>query len=312
MSAPLISVVLPTYRRPDLLRHCLASLLNQTYSACEIVVGRREDDAESARVIADFAGPNDSIVQEAIVGPSDNLVCSLNAALSLTHGRLVALTDDDAEFPPDWLARLIPFFGDPTIGGVGGKDIQATNPGAAETVGKLQWFGRIIGNHHLAIGPVRDVDVLKGVNCCFRGDELRQIGFDRRLRGQGNVSNWELGVCFAFTRRGYRLVFDPSLEIIHHTGPRQDGDTNNRGGFNGPAHADAVFNETLLLMEHLPRIRRIGFSLWAFLIGTRSAPGLLQLVRIFLKHGNWQTARKRFFFTMRGRWKAAKPCPEDC
>ncbi|EMI15577.1 glycosyl transferase, group 2 family protein [Rhodopirellula maiorica SM1] len=278
-----ISVILPTYQRPGLLRLCLASLLQQTLPACQIIVGRRENDFDSAAVIAEFAQQSDGLVRDAIVGPNDNLVCSMNAALAMTTGQLVALTDDDAEFPPDWLQRMVVVFDDESIGGFGGRDIQATNPGEAETVGKLQWFGRIVGNHHLAIGPVRDVDVLKGVNCCFRGDVLREIKFDRRLRGLGNVSNWELAVCFAFARRGYRLVFDPSLEVVHHTGPRQDGDSNNRGGFNGAAHSDSVFNETLLVREHLPLLGRIGFAAWCLLIGTGSTPGLLQFPRLIAK-----------------------------
>lgn len=233
VNRPTISIVLPTFRRPELLRRCLDTLLTQTHPACEIIVGRREGDIDSAKILAQYKSRSGGLVRDAVVGRDDNLVASMNAALALSTGSLVALTDDDAEFPSDWLERMVSLFHDPSVGGAGGKDIQAANPGEATKVGLLQWFGRIIGNHHLGIGPVRDVDVLKGVNCCFRGDELRAIGFDRRLRGLGNVSNWELAVCFAFARQGYRLVFDPSLEIIHHTGPRFDDDTNNRGIFNG-------------------------------------------------------------------------------
>jgi GT2 family glycosyltransferase len=264
-------------------------------------VGRREGDVESAHVLAQYKSRTDGLIRDAVVGRDDNLVASMNAALSLSTGGLVALTDDDAEFPRDWLERMVALFDDPTVGGAGGKDIQASNPGEAATVGLLQWFGRIIGNHHLGIGPVRDVDVLKGVNCCFRGDELRAIGFDRRLRGLGNVSNWELAVCFSFARCGYRLVFDPSLEIIHHTGPRFDGDTNNRGIFNGASHANSVYNETLLIMEHLSWSRRSAFVLWAMLFGTGATPGLLQLPRVFARQRSLATSLARFRFTMQGR-----------
>ncbi|MCY2974583.1 MAG: glycosyltransferase family 2 protein [Planctomycetota bacterium] len=303
---PTVSVVLPTYCRPDLLRLCLSSLLKQTFPASQIIVGRRENDVDSAIVIAEYASQSGGKVRDAIVGPHENLVCSLNAALALTTSQLVALTDDDAEFPSDWLERMVPVFEDATIGGFGGKDLQLLNPGKAEIVGKLQWFGRIIGNHHLVIGHIRDVEVLKGVNCCFRGDELRSIGFDRRLRGAGNVSNWELGVCFAFARRGYRLVLDPSLEIIHHTGPRHDGDTNNRGIFQGPAHSDSVYNETLLIIEHLSKLRKLAFITWSFLVGTASAPGIVQIPRVLMKERDIQSSWKRYFFTTEGRIDAIR------
>ncbi len=301
-----ISVVLPTYRRPDLLEGCLRSLMTQTFPATEIVVGCRSNDEASIQLISRLSQQSGGVLRAAVVGPHDNLVRSMNAALESTSGYFVALTDDDAEMPDDWLERLVLFFDDPLVGGVGGKDIQATNPGEAEKVGKVQWFGRIVGNHHLAVGPVRDVEVLKGVNCCFLGDELRAIGFDQRLLGTGNVANWELGVCFRFLRQGFRLVFDPSVAIVHHTGPRHDGDTNCRGGFNGPAHADSIFNETLLLLEHLRWPQKIAFTLWWSLIGTRAAPGLLQYARLVLLQRDPFGAWERFRFTFKGRQRAYK------
>lgn len=298
---PSVSVVLPTYKRGAWLSKCLASLLRQTITPSEIVVGRREGDEESAAVICKYSRLSEGLIQEAIVGSNDNLAKSLNAAIAVTTGEFVAMTDDDAEFPEDWLARLIEHFLDQQVGGVGGRDNQAVNPGEADVVGKLQWFGRLIGNHHLAVGPVRDVDVLKGVNCCFRGDVLREIGIDRRLRGKGNVANWELGIAFAFARRGYRLVFDPSLQVTHHVGPRSDGDTNCRGGFNGPAHADAIFNETLFLREHLRGISLAVFILWSIAIGSSNTPGILQLPRIVLKEGGLISAVSRWWYSIHGR-----------
>ncbi|HBJ39135.1 MAG TPA: glycosyl transferase family A [Planctomycetaceae bacterium] len=298
---PSVSVVLPTYKRGAWLSKCLASLLRQTIMPSEIVVGRREGDEESAAVICKYSRLSEGLIQEAIAGSNDNLAKSLNAAIAVTTGELVAMTDDDAEFPEDWLARLMELFTDDRVGGVGGRDNQAVNPGAANVVGELQWFGRLIGNHHLAVGPVRDVDVLKGVNCCYRGDLLREIGIDHRLRGKGNVANWELGISFELARRGYRLVFDPSLQVTHHVGPRRDGDTNCRGGFNGPAHADAVFNETLLLREHLEGVHFAAFVLWSIAIGSSSIPGVLQLPRIVLKEGGATPALRRWWYSTCGR-----------
>ena len=303
-----VSVVLPTYRRPEYLATCLASLMKQSYAPCEVIVGRRENDCESAQVLDAFEKSSSGLIRQAVVPNDGNLVCSLNACLAKTTGEFIALTDDDAEFPTNWLECLIPFFADQAIGGVGGKDIQLSNPGEALKVGKLQWFGRLVGNHHLGVGPIRDVHVLKGVNCCFRGAILREIGFDKRLRGFGNVSNWELGVCFAFSRLGYRLVFDPSIAIVHHVGPRSDGDINNRGGFNGPAHSDAIFNETLLIYEHISSARKIAFIIWALIIGTSNSPGLLQIPRVLLRQGDIRSTVARIKYTLRGRTSAFIKC----
>src|SRR5690606_38317061 len=104
---------------------------------------------ESAHVLAEFAAKSGGLVREAVVGPEGNLVASMNAALALTTGELIALTDDDAEAPPDWLEKLAKPFADPSVGGVGGRDWQEINPGEAVEVGRLRWYGKVVGNHHL-------------------------------------------------------------------------------------------------------------------------------------------------------------------
>jgi GT2 family glycosyltransferase len=305
--AKAISVVLPTYKRPTYLSKCLDSLLRQSFQPSEIIVGCRDNDHDSRRVIDQATERSGGIVRPALVGQDDNLAQSLNAAITLTRGELVALTDDDAEFPENWLVRFMTYFEDPEVGGVGGRDNQAVNPGESTKFGKLQWFGRTIGNHHLAIGKPRAVDILKGVNCCFRGDLVREIRVDQRLRGQGNVANWELGVCFAVSRRGYKLIFDPSLQVTHHVGPRQDGDLNCRGGFNGPAHMDAVYNETMLINEHLTPVRRLAFSLWWLCIGTSAAPGVLSLLRNIVVSRAIALPLMRYRCTQQGRMSALVP-----
>jgi len=299
-SSPSISVVLPTYRRPEMLRRCLAALCNQTTTPTEICVGRRANDLESATVLNEFAQRSLGIIRDAIVPDDGNLVASLNAALAITTGNLVALTDDDAEAPCDWLERFHPYFLVPDVGGVGGLDIQPPNPGKAKVVGKLQWFGRIIGNHHLGFGAARDVDLLKGVNCCFRGQLLRDIGFDTRLRGAGNVTHWEMHLCFAFLRRGFRLIYDPSIWLDHHVAARHDGDVNARGGFERLSFEDSVHNYYLAMIEHLPPARRLLFRIWQSSIGTRSEPGLLQIPRLIAESRNPKQVWDRYLATRSG------------
>ena len=145
----------------------------------------------------------------------------------------------------------------------------------------------------------RDVEILKGVNCCFRGDELRRVGFDRRLRGRGNVSHWELGLCFAFRRAGWRLVYDPAIGVDHYPGTRHDGDTNVRGTLEPRSLTDAVHNETLSLLEHLPLQGRAVFVAWAAAVGVWEYPGLAQVARLAWYRSPRLAAR--WWATSRGR-----------
>jgi hypothetical protein len=60
-----------------------------------------------------------------------------------------------------------------------------------------------------------------------------------------------------------------------------------------------VYNETLILLEHLSRARRIAFLAYGLTIGTRRAPGMLQLVRAALVGRRADRAYRRAAF--RGR-----------
>jgi GT2 family glycosyltransferase len=243
-------------------------------------------------------------VREVVIGPNDNFALALNAGIMASTGDFVALTDDDAEPSSDWIERLVEHFNDPSIAGVGGRDVQIQNPGNAEIVGIVKWYGKIIGNHHIGAGQARDVDVLKGVNCCFRGDSIRAIGVDQRLHGTGTVMHTELSLCLPLRRAGFRLVYDPTLMVLHHIAPRGDGDNNNRGGFNGPALRDIVHNETLVILEHLPWFRKVLYLSWGFLIGSLSAPGVLQIPRAIGKFGRVGEVIARWRYALAGRCAA--------
>jgi GT2 family glycosyltransferase len=196
---------------------------------------------------------------------------------------VIALTDDDAAPRPEWLSQISDRLrADEKLGGVGGRDWQwyngRVNDDGHPIVGKVQWFGRVIGNHHIGIGGPRDVDILKGANCAFRAPLLREIGFDQRLRGAGAQVHWEMSLCLQIRRRGWRLLYDPTVAVDHYPSQRADADINNRGGFHAPSQADAAHNETLILLDNLPPLRSAAFVLWAMLVGTRSNPGLAHVL----------------------------------
>jgi hypothetical protein len=64
---------------------------------------------------------------------------------------------------------------------------------------------------------------------------------------------------------------------------------------------NSVHNETLVLLEHLPPIRRAAFVAWAILIGTQEALGFLQWFRFLPKEG--VLAGHKWLASLRGRWQ---------
>jgi GT2 family glycosyltransferase len=280
--SPTISVIVPSWRRPDDLARCLRAVAAQSAPPLEVIVGARAGDAATARVVAADAAARGYPVRLATTS-EPGVVAAMTTALAEVRGDIVALTDDDSEPRADWLARLAACLRDPRVAAAGGRDWQPAERGDRADVGRVQWFGRVIGNHHLGSGPARAVDVLKGVNLAVRTPLLRSVGFDPRLRGAGAQVFWELALCLPLRRAGWTLVYDPATAVDHHIAPRHDADLRHRGTFVAGPQVEAVHNETLVLLEHLSAAGRLAFLAWALLVGTRIEPGIAQVPRLLLR-----------------------------
>jgi cellulose synthase/poly-beta-1,6-N-acetylglucosamine synthase-like glycosyltransferase len=232
------------------------------------------------------------------------VVAALNAGLAAVEGDILSITDDDAAPHPDWLEKITAHFqSDGCIGGVGGRDWihqgEKIEDGSCLTVGRLQWFGRVIGNHHLGIGKPREVDILKGVNMSFRTQAMGNLRFDQRMRGTGAQVHFEMAFTLTLKRAGWKIIYDPSVAVDHY--PAQRFDEDQRENFNEIAFTNLVHNETLVLLEHLSPLRRIVFLFWAIFIGTRENIGLVQWLRFFPSQGT--IMNKKLQASWRGRWQ---------
>ena len=295
------TVLVPTYRRPRDLERCLSALRRQTEPADEVLVLVREGDDETARFLQDVAAEELRLRCVTVTEPGQ--VPALNRGLEEARGDIVAILDDDAAPHPDWLPRIRRHFdANPALGGVGGRDYVFRNgelwQGRRRVVGKVQWFGRVLGNHHYGYGAPRDVDYLKGANMSFRRAAIEGLRFDCRLRGP-KMSN-DLAFCLAVKRRGWRLLYDPAVAVDHFWPQRHDYDR--RDPFSVVDVAEEGHNATLVLLEHLPPLRRIAFIAWAAVVGTSALPGPLQFARLVVLSRD-PTAWPRMAACLRGRWE---------
>jgi cellulose synthase/poly-beta-1,6-N-acetylglucosamine synthase-like glycosyltransferase len=293
--------VIPSYRRPKDLARCLDALKKQKRPADEILVVVRDTDTETWTFVQTL-DPEFLPLRTATVSVS-GVVAAMNAGMDAACGDIIAFTDDDAAPHTDWLERIeAHFLSDTNIGGVGGRDWvyhgTQLEEGEREVVGQVQWFGRVIGEHHLGVGEAREVDVLKGVNMSFRRSAIAQMHFDPRMRGTGAQVHFELAFSLSLKRAGWKLIYDPRVAVDHYPAQRFDEDQRNR--FNHIALINAVHNETLVLLEHLPPAQRTAFLIWATLVGTRDSLGFLQGLRFLPKEG--ALAGQKLLASLRGRW----------
>lgn len=103
MTAPVVSIVVASYRSADTLPRHLAALAAQTLAGFEIVVVDSSPDDDSARAVEASGvevrlvrSPRRMLPQEA-----------RNRGAAESRGELLLFTDPDTYAAPDWLARLV-------------------------------------------------------------------------------------------------------------------------------------------------------------------------------------------------------------
>ena len=289
-----VTVVVATCARADALGRCLEGLVRQRRAADEVLVAHRPEDVATRVMLT--SSRFDSLPIRPVQVTGSGLVAARNAALALTSSDVVAFIDDDAVARRDWTAQIASAFSsDPRLGGLGGRDLIGTTQfPAKKVVGKVQWFGRTIGNHHLGAGPAREVDFLKGCNMSFRTDVVRDLRFDKRLRSNGAQVCEDMAFCLALRRAGGRLRYDPAVVVDHYPAPS----LNDHRRPSPKNVSDAVHNETLTIIEHLRPVPRAIFVLWALLVGTHGGPGVAQIPRLIPRHRNWPAL---FLASLHGR-----------
>jgi hypothetical protein len=119
------------------------------------------------------------------------------------------------------------------------------------------------------------------------------------MRGTGAQVHFEIAFSLTVKRAGWKLIYDPLVAVDHYPAQRFDEDQRNQ--LNDLAMMNAVHNETLALLEYLSPLQRIVFLLWIFFVGTHSAPGFVQWLRLLVQQD--KLASRKWLASVRGRWQ---------
>jgi len=309
-----VSVLVPTWRRPKSLARCLNALEEQARPPDDVILIVREDDGQTRDMLA--RRPSSDLPIRVVAPREEGVIAALNFGFDHATGDLIAVTDDDTAPNPDWLQRIVGrFAAHPDLGALSGRDWVVADDGYLEAthapvVGRIRWYGRVIGNHHLGSGPMRDVDILKGANLALRRAAIAGLRIDPALRGRGAEPHWEIDLSLALKATGWRLAYDPAIGVVHyaevrHLGQREDA-------MSRQEQFDAVHNQAYALLKRLPSVRRLIAVAYGLLVGTRAFPGpLLSLAlvasgkspRDALGRMRVATAARIEAFRSWGRWR---------
>jgi glycosyltransferase involved in cell wall biosynthesis len=202
MPAPrVVSVIVGTRDRPELLRQALASIraLEGPDLTFEILVGDNGSAPETAAVVAEFGGYYEHT-------EANGCPAARNLAMRRMTGEFVAFLDDDDVWTADNVRPHIALMdADPGIGAVFGQIVHADPqlqrrrdpwPLAEEMEGDV--FVRMLGGYFPQVGAT-----------VVRGEAARACGLmDERLIGDSDW-DWQLRLT-----RAYRTGFTPTPSVI--------------------------------------------------------------------------------------------------
>jgi GT2 family glycosyltransferase len=211
---PAVSVVVCTFRRPDDLADCLASVGALRTPPLEVVVVDNDPADGASRHVAERAGAR------VVDAPVRGLSAARNAGVRAATGELVAFVDDDCLVDPSWLDGLAADFADPLVAAVVGY------VGAAELDTEAQWLFEAQGGFERRFAPAVFDGAARGPwaaaglgdgNSVFRRAVFERHGGFAEDLGPGTParSAQDADLFYRLMAAGLRLRFCPARVVWH-------------------------------------------------------------------------------------------------
>ena len=206
-----VSIVINTLNRGFYLKKLLYALQKQTFREFEVVVvnGPSTDDTESVLKMFETAIKVETC-------PVTNLSVSRNIGIKASAGDIVAFIDDDAIPNNQWLADIVSYYTDISIGGVGGKVFDAEGKNLQFCNGYIDIWGAPVSiipaskNYNDANAPF--FNIIPGGNCSFKKSVLLEVGgFDEYYEYYHDESDLAVRIIKA----GYKILHHPDACIYH-------------------------------------------------------------------------------------------------
>ena len=221
------SIILPTYRRPDVLALCLEHLAALDYRRDQFEVRIYDNGSpQDSRLVADpFA---DRLrLSYTVNEPGHGLGYSLCRGTRECQGDRIVELNDDALVPPDFLRRVDALFdSDLSIGVVGVRAIEDGYAGGGGGIGRIDArTGEVVGNFDQPTEHPIEVEHVYGFCYAYRREVLARGGrHDEVLlaRDYSSGNRLESDQCLTARRLGFRVVYDGSIAVCHLARPRAD------------------------------------------------------------------------------------------
>jgi GT2 family glycosyltransferase len=217
---PLVSILIPTRDKCQLLRQCLESIERNTdYKNYQIIV--LDNDSSEPETFAYFEQISRKVEIHRYRGQFNFSAINNYGAAESKGEFLLFLNNDTQVIRADWMRALIEQAQRPEVGAVGAKLLFAD--GRIQHAGAVLGIGGLVGHafrltsgnqpHYFGLSDViRDCSAVTAACMMMRRSVFDEVeGYDEKLQ----VDFADIDLCLRLRRRRYRIVYTP-LSLLYH------------------------------------------------------------------------------------------------
>lgn len=271
----LVTVVVPTWNRRDLLAECLRALQAQTYERFEVIVVDNGSRDNTAAMIRDVFGEKIRVIRN-----EENLgyARAVNQGFAAAGGVYIATLNNDAVADPEWLSEMVRAAeSDPEIGMVASKIVSYDDPHVIDGTGLLLYpdgSSRARGRLEEDCGQydkLTEALLPSGAAALYSRAMLRQIGYhDETFFAYCEDTDLGLRARLA----GWKCAFTPGAVVRHRYSASSGGYSATKAFLverNRLWVAAKNFPMGRLLLSPFYTLVRYAFQAWAALTGRGAA-----------------------------------------
>jgi glycosyltransferase involved in cell wall biosynthesis len=221
--APLVSIIIPTRDRAGLLKRCVESIQARTdYSPYEIIIV--DNGSVEPETLAFFRALEQQDVRVAAGSGAFNYSRLNNTAAAQARGGVLLFLNNDSEIDDaGWLTEMVSHAARAEVGAVGARLWYPD--GTLQHGGVVLGLGGVAGHAfpHIPRGHPgyfnramlqQNCSAVTGACMAVRKTVFEELeGFDEVNLG---VTFNDIDFCLRLTQRGYRVVWTPYANLIHH------------------------------------------------------------------------------------------------
>jgi cellulose synthase/poly-beta-1,6-N-acetylglucosamine synthase-like glycosyltransferase len=237
---PLVTVVIPTYKRAVILPYMLDALKKQTYRFFDVVAVVKPSGDGTEQL---FDAACADLKVETVLQTTGHIVDAYFLGVKRSRGEIVAMLDDDALPAPDWLAETVRAFQNADVAAVTGDSYPVLlTRGGMQILSETE-VPSVLSRYEYALfgRPLRGLEnykncistsgtvyergnnaywrsrgvtkaLLRGPSMAVKGDLLRGID----LGGEWILGcAWEMVLGWHIWKRGYNMIYNPRVKVYH-------------------------------------------------------------------------------------------------